>query len=306
MSSNVIIIGSGPAGWTAAVYAARANLQPMLFEGSDPGGQLMTTTDVENFPGFPDGIQGPELMAKFKAQALRFGTRVVSERVESVDFSERPFKVVAKGSVYEAETVILSTGATARRLGLQNEKRLYGKGVSACATCDGFFFKGKQVAVVGGGDSALEEAQFLTRFADKVMIFHRRDAFRASKIMQERAFQNPKIEVVWNTQVVDILGETKVEGVRLQDTQTQAVRDQALDGIFAAIGHEPNTALFKDHIELDDKGYIRTVPGTSKTNVVGVFACGDVQDSRYRQAITAAGSGCMAALDVERFLADRE
>lgn len=306
MSHNVIIIGSGPAGWTAAIYAARADLQPVLFEGGEPGGQLMTTTDVENYPGFPQGIQGPDLMAKFKEQALRFGTQLISDQVEAVDFSKRPFKVTSKGKIYEAETVIISTGATARRLGLENEKRLYGRGVSACATCDGFFFKGKRVMVVGGGDSAMEEANFLTRFADHVILAHRRDAFRASKIMQERTLKNPKIEIMWNTQVVDILGQDSVTGVRLQDTVTQETRELSIDGVFAAIGHEPNTQLFKGVIDMDEKGYIKTVPGTAQTNIFGVFACGDVQDSKYRQAITAAGTGCMAALEAERFLATRE
>jgi thioredoxin reductase (NADPH) len=301
---NVLIIGSGPAGWTAAVYAARANLSPILFEGAEPGGQLMTTTDVENFPGFPKGVLGPDLMMAMREQAKRFGTEIVSERVESVDFSASPFSVVAKGKTYRAKTVIISTGATAKRLGLESEKALYGHGVSACATCDGFFFRDKDIVVVGGGDSAMEEAQFLTRFAKSVTIIHRRDAFKASKIMQDRALVNPKISVAWNSAVDEIYGVDKgqVTGVRLKDTVTGATRDLAVEGVFAAIGHEPNTALFKGVIDLDEKGYIKTVPGTTKTNIPGVFAAGDVQDAIYRQAITAAGTGCMAALEAERYL----
>ena len=301
---NVLIIGSGPAGWTAAVYAARANLSPILFEGAEPGGQLMTTTDVENFPGFPKGVLGPDLMMAMREQAKRFGTEIVSERVESVDFSASPFSVVAKGKTYRAKTVIISTGATAKRLGLESEKALYGHGVSACATCDGFFFRDKDIIVVGGGDSAMEEAQFLTRFAKSVTIVHRRDAFKASKIMQDRALANPKISVAWNSAVDEIYGADKgqVTGVRLKDTATGAVRDLAVEGVFAAIGHEPNTALFKGVLDLDEKGYIKTVPGTTKTNIPGVFAAGDVQDATYRQAITAAGTGCMAALEAERYL----
>jgi thioredoxin reductase (NADPH) len=304
MKHNLIIVGSGPAGWTAALYAARAELQPLLFEGREPGGQLMTTTDVENFPGFPKGVLGPELMDLFKAQAKRFGTEVISEHVESLKAISGGFALVADGKTHEAKAVILSTGASARRLGLASEKALYGRGVSACATCDGFFFKGKRVIVVGGGDSAMEEANFLTRYADKVTIVHRRDAFKASKIMQERTFANPKIDVIWNAEVVEILGVDvgRVTGVRLKDTVTGERREMAIDGLFAAIGHEPNTKLVEGLVDLDERKYVKTVPGTSKTNVPGLFACGDVQDPRYRQAVTAAGSGCMAALDAEKFL----
>ena len=305
---NVIIIGSGPAGWTAAIYAARANLKPVLFEGNEPGGQLMTTTEVENFPGFVAGIQGPELMKVFRDQAKRFETEIISEAVESIKSIEGGFEVVAKGKAYQAKTVIVSTGATARRIGLESEKTLYGKGVSACATCDGFFFRGKNVIVVGGGDSAMEEANFLTRFANEVTIIHRRDAFRASKIMQDRTLNNPKIKVIWNSQVIDILGVEvgHVTGARLKDTVTGEEREMPIDGVFAAIGHEPNVTLVEGLVELDEKRYVKTVEGTTRTNVPGLFACGDVQDARYRQAITAAGSGCMAALDAERYLADHE
>lgn len=299
---NVAIIGSGPAGWTAAIYAARASLEPILFEGAEPGGQLMTTTEVENFPGFVHGIQGPELMQVLRDQAKRFGTEVVSSMVESLKRVEGGFELEANGQTYRAKTVILSTGASARRLGFENEKRLYGRGVSACATCDGFFFKGKTVIVVGGGDSAMEESSFLTRFAEKVYLVHRRDSFRASKIMQDRVKANPKIEIVWNTEVADILGEEKVEGVILKDTNTGETREMDIDGVFAAIGHEPNTSLVRGLVDLDEKGYVITVPGSTLTNVPGLFACGDVQDAKYRQAITAAGTGCMAALDAERYL----
>ncbi len=303
---NVIIIGSGPAGFTAAIYAARANLKPVLFEGPDPGGQLMTTTEVENFPGFPTGVAGPALMKILREQAQRFETEIISETVEHLACIEGGFEVVAKGETYQTKTVILSTGATAKRLGLASEKALYGKGVSACATCDGFFFRGKQVIVVGGGDSAMEEANFLTRFADEVTIVHRRDSFRASKIMQERTLKNPKIKVIWNTGVLDILGQDvgQVTGVRLKNTVTGEERDMPIDGVFAAVGHEPNSSLVADLLILDEKRYVKTLPGSSKTDVPGLFACGDVQDAHYRQAVTAASTGCMAALDAEHYLAN--
>ncbi|TAK05026.1 thioredoxin-disulfide reductase [Patescibacteria group bacterium] len=304
MAEQVIIIGSGPAGYTAAVYAARANLAPLLFSGQEPGGQLTTTTDVENFPGFPNGIQGPELVAAMRAQAERFGTRIVDEAVTAVDFSARPFRVSAPSGDFTAKTVIIATGASAKRLGLDSEKALYGKGVSACATCDGFFFKGKEVIVVGGGDAAMEEANFLTRFATKVTVVVRRDALRASKIMQERAVNNPKVAFLWNTEITDILGADvgHVTGVKLRNTATGEASEMKTDGVFSAIGHEPTTKLFAGQIELDAKGYVVTKNGTSATSVPGVFAGGDVADFRYRQAVTAAGTGCMAALDAEKFL----
>jgi thioredoxin reductase (NADPH) len=303
---NVIIIGSGPAGFTAAIYAARADLAPLLFEGMEPGGQLTTTTEVENFPGFPEGILGPDLMGVLKKQALRFETEIRSETVTSLRReADGTFVVTAKGVDYPAKTVILAMGATARRLGLESEKALYGKGVSACATCDGFFFKGKKIIVVGGGDTAMEDAQFLTRFAESVAIVHRRDALRASKIMQERVLKNSKISVIWNAVVDEILGVDvgHVTGVRLKSTNEDKTWEMPIDGVFAAIGHEPNSAIVKGMIDLNEAGYVKTVPGTSRTNVEGIFACGDLQDPHYRQAITAAGSGCMAAIDAERYLA---
>jgi len=304
----VIIIGSGPAGLTAAIYTARASLSPLVIEGEpsstsdQPGGQLMLTTEVENFPGFPEGIMGPELMTNFRAQAERFGAEFITEKVTRVDFSERPFRVWVRDDEYRAESVIVSTGARSLMLGLEAEQRLIGPGLSTCATCDGFFFRGHEIAVVGGGDSAIEEATFLTKFADKVTIVHRRDEFRASKIMQQRAFDNPKIEILWNHTVTEINGADKVESIEVTDTTSGATSTLAVTGVFIAIGHRPNTDLFTGVLDMDETGYLETVPGSSLTNIEGVFACGDVQDHTYRQAITAAGSGCMAAIDAERWL----
>ncbi|MBT8247379.1 MAG: thioredoxin-disulfide reductase [Acidimicrobiia bacterium] len=306
MSERVLIIGSGPAGLTAAVYAARADLQPIMVEGMAAGGQLMLTTDVENYPGFPDGIMGPELMEQFRKQAERFGTRLVTADVTRVDFGSRPFKVWVDADEYAADSMIISTGASARWLGLENETRLRGHGVSACATCDGFFFRDVEVAVVGGGDSAMEEALFLAKFASKVTIIHRRDEFRASKIMVKRALEHEKIDVLWNTEVEDVLGESQVEGLTLRNTETDEVSEFKTGGLFLAIGHTPNTELFQEQLELDEAGYI-VYPGSgTMTSVEGVFAAGDVADHTYRQAITAAGSGCMAAIDAERWLAEQE
>jgi len=299
---HVIIIGSGPAGLTAAIYAARANLSPLLIEGWQSGGQLTTTTEVENYPGFAKGIMGPELMKDMRAQAERFGTEFFTGDVTAVDFTQRPFTITVDGEqTIEAQAVIIATGASAIPIGLKNESRLTGRGVSTCATCDGFFFKGKELLVVGGGDSALEEANFLTKFATKVSVVHRRDKLRASKIMQDRALHNEKISFIWNTVVEDILGSEVVTGARLKNVVTGKIVDVPCAGVFVAIGHRPNTALFTGQIDMDEKGYLRTQNGTA-TNVPGVFAAGDVQDSTYRQAVTAAGSGCMAAIDAERFL----
>jgi thioredoxin reductase (NADPH) len=304
---DVIIIGSGPAGLTAAIYTARANLSPLVIEGEpsstsdQPGGQLMLTTEVENYPGFVDGIMGPELMMNFRSQAARFGAEFLTARVTAVDFSQRPFKVFVGDDEHRAHTVIVSTGAQALMLNLPAEDRLIGHGLSTCATCDGFFFRDHDIAVVGGGDSALEEALFLTKFARKVTVVHRRDELRASKIMQERAFKNDKIEFLWNHTVVDLHGDTKLEGARVRSTVTGEESDLAVTGLFVAIGHRPNTDLFRGSLDMDDNGYLHTHDGT-RTNVAGVFACGDVQDHVYRQAITAAGSGCMAAIDAERWL----
>jgi thioredoxin reductase (NADPH) len=302
---NVVIIGSGPAGLTAAIYTARANLSPLLIEGREPGGQLTLTTLVENFPGFPEGVMGPELMDNMRKQAQHFGTEVVNGFVHKVDFSARPFKIWHGNDVLEeARTVILSTGSSAKLIGLESERTLMGHGVSTCATCDGFFFRGKKIAVVGGGDSAMEEATFLTKFATEVNLIHRRDTLRASKIMQDRAIENPKIKFHWNTAVEEVVGskETGVTALRLVNVQTKEKAQLEVDGLFIAIGHNPNTEIFRGQVDLDDLGYVRTQPNSTRTNIPGIFACGDVQDPIFRQAITAAGTGCMAAIEAERWL----
>ena len=301
---EVIILGSGPAGYTAALYTARANLKPLVFTGLQPGGQLTITTDVENYPGFPNGIQGPEMMDLFRAQVARFGTELIDAQVERVDFSKRPFTVWSDGKSHQSKSIIVATGASALLLGLPSEQRFMGFGVSACATCDGFFFKGKRVIVVGGGDTAMEEATYLTRFCTEVIVVHRRDTLRASKIMQERARANDRIRFLWNSEVAEIIGQEngKVTGVKLRDTATGAVTEMAIDGVFVAIGHKPNTEFLAGQMPLDAKGYVLVKPGSSYTSIEGVFAAGDVHDAVYRQAVTAAGSGCMAAIDCERWL----
>jgi thioredoxin reductase (NADPH) len=300
---NLIIIGSGPAGLTAAIYSARANLTPLMIEGEEAGGQLMITTEVENFPGFEHGVTGPNLIATMRQQAERFGTRFITKNVTKVDLSARPFKVWIDKTLYQAKTIIISTGASAKYLGLESERRFMNRGVSACATCDGAFFKNVEVAVVGGGDTAMEEANFLTRFASTVHLIHRRDSFRASKIMVDRAMNNPKIKVHWNKEVIEVLGDEKgVNGLMLKDTVTGATEKKEFQGLFLAIGHKPNTSVFKEWLTLDETGYIKTQPDSTYTNIPGVFAAGDVQDHVYRQAITAAGSGCMASIDAERWL----
>ncbi len=304
----VVVIGSGPAGLTSAIYTARANLTPLVIEGElsstsdQPGGQLMLTTEVENFPGFPEGIMGPELMGRFREQAARFGAEFITAKATAIDFSQRPFKVWVRDELYTADSIIVSTGAQSLMIGLEAEERLLGHGLSTCATCDGFFFRGQEIAVVGGGDSAIEEATFLTKFASKVTLIHRRDSLRASKIMQDRAFNNPKIEMLWNTTVTDLAGTDKLEGAMVRNVITGEESFLPVTGLFVAIGHRPNTDLFSGVLDMEDNGYLITKPGSTYTNIDGVFACGDVQDHTYRQAITAAGSGCMAAIDAERWL----
>lgn len=304
---KVLIIGSGPAGYSAAIYASRAGLSPVLYTGGQPGGQLTITNDVENYPGYPDGVMGPEMMEDFRKQAERFGTQVRYGLVTSVDFSALPHVVtVDEQKIIHADTVIISTGASAKWLGLDSEKRLNGKGVSACAVCDGFFFRRQEVAIVGAGDTACEEASYLSNICSKVYMLIRRDEMRASQIMQKRVMNNPKIEILWNTETDEILGEEEVDGVRILNNKTGEKKDIKISGFFVAIGHEPNTQIFKNFLHMDNAGYLKTVPGSTKTNIEGVFACGDAQDNIYRQAVTAAGTGCMAALDSERYLAEKE
>ncbi len=305
---RLVILGSGPAGLTAAIYAARAQLDPLVVEGVEPGGQLMITTEVENFPGFPEGVMGPQLMLNIREQAEKFGTGFLRDQVESVDFSRRPFRLELGENTLLADALIIATGASANWLGLESETKLRGHGVSACATCDGFFFKGQEVVVVGGGDSAMEDAIYLTRFATKVTVIHRRDKLRASRYMQEKAFKNEKIHFIWNSEVAEVLGtkEEGVQAVKLRNRQTGEVTEYPCSGVFIAIGHTPNTEPFRGHIDMDEKGYIKTACGSTRTSVPGIFAAGDVQDSVYRQAISAAGTGCMAALDAERFLGEQE
>ena len=302
-----MIIGSGPAGYTAAIYAARAGLNPVLYTGGQPGGQLTITGEVENFPGYPQGIGGPEMMTELQQQAERFGTQVKYGMITSVDFSARPFTAIADGNItIKAESIIVATGASARYLGLPSEQKLMNKGVSACAVCDGFFYRGMDVAVVGAGDSAAEEATYLTKLCPKVYLIVRRDEMRASRIMQERVKNNPKIEILWNTETEEVIGEEEVSGIRVRNNKTGEKREIAIKGFFVAIGHQPNTEIFKGKLDLDDTGYIKVVPGTTRTSVPGVFAVGDAADKVYRQAVTAAGTGCMGALDAERFLAEHE
>ena len=304
MNRKVIIIGSGPAGLTAALYTARANLKPLVFEGNQPGGQLTITTDVENYPGFPDGIMGPDLMESFRKQAVRFGAECHFKNVTKVDLNKKPYKIWVGDETFNTESLIIATGASAKMLGLDSERVLMGYGVSACATCDGFFFKDKKVLVVGGGDSAMEEATYLTKFASEVVIIHRRDKFRASKIMIDRTMSNPKISVLWNKTINEILGsqEKGVNGVLLKDTISGESNEEVCDGVFMAIGHKPNTDLFSGVLDMDEFGYLKTKDGSTETNLEGIFACGDVQDNIYRQAVTAAGTGCMSAIDAERYL----
>jgi thioredoxin reductase (NADPH) len=304
---NILIIGSGPAGYTAAIYAARAGLNPVLYQGDQPGGQLTITTDVENYPGYPEGIMGPEMMIDFQKQAERFGTDVRTGYVTAVDFSSYPHKVIVDDKhEIVANTVIISTGASAKWLGLPSEQRLNGSGVSACAVCDGFFFRGQEVAVIGGGDTAAEEASYLSNICSKVYVLVRRDEMRASHIMQKRIMNAKNIEILWNTEALEVLGENEVEGMKVINNQTKEVKEIPIQGFFVAIGHKPNTDIFKGFLDMDENGYIKTVPGTTRTNIEGVFASGDAQDHVYRQAVTAAGTGCMAALDAERFLATKE